>query len=1538
MSRLDDSYVFPPNANSHPLMTPTRPDLQGPQGISASMLQLDIKQEESKGTMIETDERGCTGAAATREDDGNGSEASGSEYPQRENSEAKADGVVRDSFGGTRPARSARASEKGDDDAEMGQDMSMRMRINILFTDPSSSFMAQVITVFFMLLIVLSTISFLLETVPELSADKDFGDPSRECMWFVIESIFVAFFTFEYVIRWVTEPVETIIKFPLENFNVIDLIAIAPYYFELILSGFRNPCIDGGPQDGGALGLDLRFLRVVRLARVFRVMKLGRNLNATKVLTQTFSRSRDALTVPFFFLLLGMIVFSSLIYLVEQGTYNTADGRYYITNSQGSEAEARFPSIPDALWWAIVTMTTVGYGDVTPQTALGKAINSMAMMFGVLFFAMPIAIIGTEFTVAWEENNSNAKDKSKYANLGQRELQLNTKAWGGDELNFFNIAFSERNLTLQEFFGFEEIPEDCRLDINVKGWFTQKGVKVTQEDALGMVFKHESVQHSGTLENVRDDGLVLHRMESSNAEIVSQAACKLMGRRLLKVTLGAGGAVLDFTDWRVLETWIKHHPRGDKGSWADGLLRRHSSLSFQFETEQQAGDRVMRYAPAELLVPEHFNASVFAHHNGRHIEKSLSVPSCLAVVSESEEIEGVYQLSRERYNRNFKWVRFPLPHGPAEPRSPGAGSRLLVLVSDFGKWTVREFMSGGRGALDRPEGDEGLRTQGPHRGNLPDKRYVWEQRTSTPRRRWVSSPLTAVREVPRVIELDSEDVPSLNGSFSVTSGLRNHNPQWVRYGPGTMTILYWRFSERNHQQPGAPGRWVVECVHTEVDSDSPNHTCGHVLRSGETADKFPQKMSGWQCCEGPESGWDLEADYERVGWRYHLGKMRVNAGDDSFPPNDSLINFANKVFHVQRASRHMDDPILGEKNMGAYTKDLIAQLFNHVGMAKLPTGFRSRAGLKVYFGSPDTSATPKEISSDSDVGLFGIAPGKVVPVYAVANQALLSNELEKKGRIAGELLAVAQSFWLQGQKRNTFDLPVYLITFRGTLVRFYSAVFSGAYLEAITSGREPEDHLQIRVHSFPNRKQAGEEQRRFDHVRRNADDVFADTRREPSEQQTTAFEWTMHPHLELQDGKLQYQSMPRIEDYGGSTELRVVGVSRNYHGGVKVGMRLLKLEDLRTDYAGKHVTITPSTKSEYDKFIRERARAAEHAPLETIRVRATFCEETDALDLIRPAERAVVVEVLQRLRLRVMRYLHDELDDQFSFSPVYAAACRRVMTMHEFGDACDPIARQEPRPWSPVASGVDPGSPGRDRGSMEGGMGRSFLGKLSSALNAPLKRVRSRMSEDLSLGFGGSRHGSPVLSPGQPSSDPADELRRLRAENARLRRQLDPGPATLSPGPPSSHQAFGSRRSSISRSTIPGVESPAAVASSQKPLPRVESPPPGVESLEGSTPGAGAPEPESPKKVLLPPPSPQERQAIKHNERQMTDSSKKDFLSPDIESSPPSPQAAVAGNGTSIPTLTVTPPERAVVPFTDAEASPDPDARGSTYGSSSDCD
>lgn len=201
-------------------------------------------------------------------------------------------------------------------------------------------------------LIIISVVVVILESVQSLH--NLFPHLFISAEWF-----FTIIFTIEYLLRVYSSPHP--LKYITSFFGVIDLLAILPTYFGLFF-------------DQATFLLTIRALRLVRM---FRVFKLGRYLKEAAILAKALQMSMHKITVFFGAVLTLVLILGSLIYMVEG-------------------EENGFTSIPQSIYWAIVTITTVGYGDIAPVTVLGKILASFAMLTGYSIIAVPTGIISVE--------------------------------------------------------------------------------------------------------------------------------------------------------------------------------------------------------------------------------------------------------------------------------------------------------------------------------------------------------------------------------------------------------------------------------------------------------------------------------------------------------------------------------------------------------------------------------------------------------------------------------------------------------------------------------------------------------------------------------------------------------------------------------------------------------------------------------------------------------------------------------------------------------------------------------------------------------------------------------------------------------------------------------------------------------------------------------------------------------------------------------------------------------------------------------------
>ncbi len=194
-------------------------------------------------------------------------------------------------------------------------------------------------------------------------------------------------------------PPYQIAKYMWQPFNLIDLGAILPWY----LTSFGATIFS---SSGG-------ILRVLRIMRVFRVFKLGRRNKSVELLTRTLSASTSVLMLLIFFFVLAVVVFGALIFFLESGDFKVTEehpnGMYYRQHPVTFELEeSPFTSMISSFYFAVITLATTGYGELTPYSDLGRFFSNVCMLTGVLMVALPISVVGSNFTT--EYNTVHGED------------------------------------------------------------------------------------------------------------------------------------------------------------------------------------------------------------------------------------------------------------------------------------------------------------------------------------------------------------------------------------------------------------------------------------------------------------------------------------------------------------------------------------------------------------------------------------------------------------------------------------------------------------------------------------------------------------------------------------------------------------------------------------------------------------------------------------------------------------------------------------------------------------------------------------------------------------------------------------------------------------------------------------------------------------------------------------------------------------------------------------------------------------------------
>ncbi|HET9225638.1 MAG TPA: ion transporter [Thermoanaerobaculia bacterium] len=202
--------------------------------------------------------------------------------------------------------------------------------------------------------ILASILVVVLESVPSVRAS--YG----RALW-LAEWVFTVLFTVEYLLRLVA--VRQPFRYARSFFGVVDLLAVLPTYLSLLVPGAQT----------------LLVVRALRLLRVFRILKLGEFLGEARLLVLALRASARKILVFLMAVLVLVLIIGSLMYLVET-------------------PESGFTSIPQSIYWAIVTLTTVGYGDIAPQTVLGRILASLVMILGYGMIAVPTGIVTVELS------------------------------------------------------------------------------------------------------------------------------------------------------------------------------------------------------------------------------------------------------------------------------------------------------------------------------------------------------------------------------------------------------------------------------------------------------------------------------------------------------------------------------------------------------------------------------------------------------------------------------------------------------------------------------------------------------------------------------------------------------------------------------------------------------------------------------------------------------------------------------------------------------------------------------------------------------------------------------------------------------------------------------------------------------------------------------------------------------------------------------------------------------------------------------------
>ncbi|XP_062403594.1 potassium voltage-gated channel subfamily G member 4a [Sardina pilchardus] len=255
--------------------------------------------------------------------------------------------------------------------------------------NPQSGLPGKIFACLSVVMVAITVISLCISTMPDLREEENRGECSQKCKhMFIVETVCVAWFSLEFVLRFVQA--RSKLEFLRGPLNIIDAMAILPYYVSLVVDEEDDPSLAEHERGGRGyldkLGLVLRILRALR---ILYVMRLARHSLGLQTLGLTVRRSTREFGLLLLFLCVAVTLFSPLVHLAE---------------SELSAAGAQdFSSIPASYWWAIISMTTVGYGDMVPRSIPGQVVALSSILSGILIMAFPATSIFHMFSRSYQE-------------------------------------------------------------------------------------------------------------------------------------------------------------------------------------------------------------------------------------------------------------------------------------------------------------------------------------------------------------------------------------------------------------------------------------------------------------------------------------------------------------------------------------------------------------------------------------------------------------------------------------------------------------------------------------------------------------------------------------------------------------------------------------------------------------------------------------------------------------------------------------------------------------------------------------------------------------------------------------------------------------------------------------------------------------------------------------------------------------------------------------------------------------------------------
>ncbi|CAL8368238.1 unnamed protein product [Lota lota] len=305
------------------------------------------------------------------------------------------------------------SSDREEEDSRLGHCMG---KLRDMVERPHSGLPGKIFACLSVLFVTITAVNLSISTMPAMREEEEAGTCSQMCYnIFIVETVCVAWFSLEFTLRFIQD--RSKLAFLRRPLNLIDVMAILPYYITLVVDSTSS--LEKRPGSGSSyldkVGL---VLRVLRALRILYVMRLARHSLGLQTLGLTARRCTREFGLLLLFLCVAIALFSPLLYLIE--------------NEMATAQE--FSSIPATYWWAVITMTTVGYGDMVPRSIPGQVVALSSILSGILLMAFPVTSIFHTFSRSYVELKQEQQRllqrrthfllRSRMAGMGSSDLSL----------------------------------------------------------------------------------------------------------------------------------------------------------------------------------------------------------------------------------------------------------------------------------------------------------------------------------------------------------------------------------------------------------------------------------------------------------------------------------------------------------------------------------------------------------------------------------------------------------------------------------------------------------------------------------------------------------------------------------------------------------------------------------------------------------------------------------------------------------------------------------------------------------------------------------------------------------------------------------------------------------------------------------------------------------------------------------------------------------------------------------------------------------